>query len=604
MTISSSRALFREFLRQPLRRKHSDDPVAIPSGSFRVYLGLLGEHRRAFLIIFVAACVTELLYLAVPITTRHIIDGVLLNGQLAGAEKLRLLFVIGSVLLVLLVAAQGIDFWRRFFTAVVNGRFVRSLRLRLFSHLMRLPLGKIHELKTGGIVSRLTSDAENLTGLLQMAIISPGVASLRIAITFAILIYWHLPLALVASGFIPPLVYISLIYILRVRPVYRSVSNDRSAQDARTSEVFGGIRAVKAFEMQLSEKRRYNAAQGLMFRKNIFASLRESAVDGIWNFLIPVTSVLIMVIGGVYFLRAETSIGDLVAFQMYSGMLLYPVWRMVFSLSQIQKSMASLDRVLDMLSLEGEENTGNKPMPAVLREICFDRVTFGYRQEMPVLRDISLSLKPSRIYAIVGESGIGKTTLIDLLCRFYKPQHGTIRVNGVQSDRFDLAAWRAGISIVTQDAILFDGSVRDNLQISPRVLSDAQLLRALRGADAQDFIDELPQGLDTLIGERGFRLSGGQKHRLTLARALVKGAPVLVLDEATAHLDTLSEQKIRRQLALLKKNRVVIVITHRLSTVTHADQIIVLSRGSVEAIGKHRDLLHRSRTYKKLWRAQ
>ncbi|HNE19651.1 MAG TPA: ATP-binding cassette domain-containing protein, partial [Turneriella sp.] len=238
------------------------------------------------------------------------------------------------------------------------------------------------------------------------------------------------------------------------------------------------------------------------------------------------------------------------------------------------------------------------------REIRFTDVSFGYRENQSVLRDISLVLKPSRIYAIVGESGIGKTTLIDLLCRFYQPQLGHISLNGVQSDRYDLAAWRAGISIVTQDAILFDGSVRENLLISSRPLSDAQLLRALRGADAQDFIDELPQGLDTLIGERGFRLSGGQKHRLTLARALVKGAPVLVLDEATAHLDSLSEQKIRVQLDKLKKNRVVIMITHRLSTVTHADEIIVLNGGSVEAIGTHRDLLRRSRTYKRLWSAQ
>ncbi len=604
MPVPSSRALYREFISKPLIGKSSDNTVTDQRGTFRAYLSLLGEHRRAFLWIFVAACVTELLYLAVPVTTRHIIDGVLLNGAIATAEKPRLLLLIGGVLFFLLIAAQGIDFWRRFYTSIVNGRFVRSIRLRLFSHLMRLSLGKVHELKTGGIVSRLTSDAENLTGLLQMAVISPGVALLRIAITFGILIHWHLPLAIVASGFIPPLVYISLIYILRVRPVYRSVSNDRSAQDARTSEVFSGIRAVKAFEMQLTEKRRYNTVQGLMFRKNIFASLRESAVDGIWNFLIPATSLLIMVIGGMFLLRGETTIGDLVAFQMYSGMLLYPVWRMVFSLSQIQKSMASLDRVLDMLSLAGEQNTGDLPLPARVSEIQFAGVSFAYRPGQPVLRDISLVLKPSRIYAIVGESGIGKTTVIDLLCRFYQPQRGRITLNGVPSDRYELTAWRAGISIVTQDAILFDGSVRENLLISSRPLSDQKLLRALRGADAQDFIDELPQGLDTLIGERGFKLSGGQKHRLTLARALVKGAPVLVLDEATAHLDALSEQKIRRQLDRLKKNRIVIMITHRLSTVTHADQIIVLSGGSVEAIGKHRDLLRRSTTYKKLWRAR
>ncbi len=615
MALVSSRRLFHQFLieikksrgkketKQSQRVEPPADRAPFRQG-WRAYLVLMADYRRPFALIFFAACATEILYLAVPVTTRHILDGVLLNPKLGYGEKRQLLFYIGGILFATLIAAQAIDFWRRFYTALVNGRFVRALRLRLFRHLMHLPLGQIHELKTGGIVSRLTSDAENLTGILQMAVISPGVASLRIAITFGILMYWHLPLALVASGFIPPLIYISLIYILRVRPVYRSVSNDRSTQDARTSEVFAGIRAVKAFEMQAAEKRRYNLAQGLMFRKNIFASLKESAVDGIWNFLIPVTSLLIMVFGGIYFLRGETSVGDLVAFQMYSGMLLYPVWRIVFSLSQIQKSMASLDRVLDMLQLDRESNTGNLAVPTQIRKVDFKNVEFSYRDGQTVLSGVNLSMQPSRIYAIVGESGIGKTTLIDLLCRFYSPQSGEILLNGKNINEFELSAWRRQIAIVTQDAILFDGTVRDNLFGTDEVFSDADLRRALKAADADGFVHELPDGLDTLIGERGFRLSGGQKHRLTLARALARRAPILVLDEATAHLDTISEQRIRSHLRALSRKRVVILITHRLSTVSHADSIIVLGNGGIEATGSHAQLLKKSLTYRRLWQAQ
>jgi ATP-binding cassette subfamily B protein len=601
MPLSTSRKLFAEFLAQ--NRDKKKPAVAegdIPRKSnFRAYLEILSPYRAAFVRIFIAAVVTELLYLAVPITTRHIIDGVLMRQGLADTEKTRVLIQIGLILFATLVAAQGLDFWRRFYTVLVNGRFVRALRLKLFSHLMDIPLGKIHELKTGGIVSRLTSDAENLTGILQMAVISPSVAFLRIAITFGILIHWHLPLALVAAGFIPPLVYISLIYILKVRPIYRSISNDRSAQDARTSEVFAGIRAIKAYEMQTLEKRRYNLGQALMFRKNIFASLKESGIDGIWNFLIPVTSLFIMVVGGIFFLRKETTIGDLVAFQMYSGMLLYPVWRMVFSLSQIQKSLASLERVLDMLALKGEENSGQADFPRRLDSVAFEKVSFSYREGQPVLKDISFELHPSQIYAIIGESGIGKTTLIDLLMRFYNPDRGKITVNGEDAAMFDLDAYRKKIAIVTQEAILFDGTVRENL-----FAAEEDLAHVLKAADAGEFISELPQGLDTLIGERGFKLSGGQKHRLTLARALAKRAPILVLDEATAHLDTVSEQRIRAHLNRLKKNRIVIIITHRLSTVSHADRIFVLRDGRVEAAGKHAELLRKSRTYQRLWRAQ
>ena len=606
MALVSSRWLFRQFLddtnKQTTEKKQERKQAS--RANLRAYLDLMADYKRPFALIFAAACATELLYLAVPVTTRHILDGVLMNDKLAAGEKRTLLLVIGGVLLAMLITAQAVDFWRRFYTVLVNGRFVRGLRLRLFRHLMHLPLGQIHELKTGGIVSRLTSDAENLTGILQMAVISPGVAFLRIVITFSILVYWHLPLALVASGFIPPLIYISLIYILKVRPVYRSVSNDRSAQDARTSEVFAGIRAVKAFEMQAAEMRRYNLTQDLMFRKNIFAALRESAVDGIWNFLIPITSLLIMVFGGIYFLRGETSVGDLVAFQMYSGMLLYPVWRMVFSLSQIQKSMASLDRVLDMLKVEKETNTGKRAVPQTIRKVDFKNITFSYLEGQPVLKNVTVTLQPSRIYAIVGESGIGKTTLIDLLCRFYLPQEGEILLNGINVAEFDLAAYRRQIAIVTQDAILFDGTVRDNLFGRDEVFSQADLRLALKAADADGFVHELPQGLDTLIGERGFKLSGGQRHRLTLARALARKAPILVLDEATAHLDSISEQRIRSHLRALSRKRIILLITHRLSTVAHADAIIVLGNGGIEAIGGHSALLKKSKTYRALWRAQ
>ncbi|MBS0617818.1 MAG: ABC transporter ATP-binding protein [Spirochaetes bacterium] len=602
----SSRSLFRDFLNHSPTAivAHREKSSAKRTGNVRVYLDLLRPYRTAFIKIFIAACLAEIFYLTVPITTRYFIDGVLMPTHLAREVKLSLLLRIGGALLVALVAAQAIDFWRRFYTVLANGRFVRALRLKLMAHLMEIPLARIHELKTGGIVSRLTSDAENLTGLLQMAVISPGVAFLRIAITMTILIHWHLPLALVAAGFVPPLVYISLVYILRVRPIYRSLSNDRSTQDARTSEVFAGIRAVKAYGMQADERRRYNLVQALMLRKNIFAALKESAIDGVWNFLLPVTSLFIVVIGGIFYLRGEASIGDLIAFQMYSGMLLYPVWRMVFSLSQIQKSLASLERVLDMLALGVEENEGKAQLPRTLESLRFERVTFAYRAGQRVLENISFTLKPSRIYAIVGESGVGKTTLIDLLMRFYTPDSGAITLNGRNISEFDLVAYRRLVALVTQDAILFDGTVRENLLAKENGASTRELAQILDAADAENFVRELPQGLDTVIGERGFKLSGGQRHRLTLARALAKNSPILVLDEATAHLDTLSEQRIRRRLAALKRHRIVILITHRLSTVSHADEILVFKNKHLEAIGVHKTLLQKSPTYRRLWRAQ
>jgi len=574
-------------------------------GGVTRYLALLYGYRAAFAKIFVAACLSELFYLTVPFVSRHMIDGVLLASDISLVTKRSLLTTLGLTLFAALIIAELIDFWRRIYTVRTNGHFVRALRARLYLHLLHLPLSNIYNLKTGGIVSRLTSDAESLTGILQMALISPSVALLRIVLTFVILFHWHLPLALVVMGLLPPLVYISLIYILKVRPIYRSISNDRSEQDARTSEIFTGIRAIKAYGMQLSERKRYNAVQTTMMRKSIKASLVESFVDGIWNFLIPITALAILVVGGFYFLAGHMTIGNLFAFQMYSGMLLYPVWRMVSSLSQIQKSLASLERVTDLLTMNRENVEGKLQAPERIGSLELKKLSFAYTSDKPVIKNISLALEPSHIYALIGESGIGKTTLVDLICRFYTPDAGAILANGSDISEFELQSWRSRIALVTQEAILFDGTVRENLFAGTGYEAPENLNAILAAADANDFISELPQGLDTLIGERGLKLSGGQKHRLTLARALLRGAPILVLDEATAHLDSLSERRIRRNLNQIKRGRIVIIVTHRLSTVSHADEIFVLGKnGGVAARGSHKQLLRSSAAYRRLWLAQ
>jgi ATP-binding cassette subfamily B protein/subfamily B ATP-binding cassette protein MsbA len=459
--------------------------------------------------------------------------------------------------------------------------------------LLHLPLAKLWDMKTGGILSRLTGDVDSTTGLLQMAIMSPAISTIRLLIAIAILISLNWQLALVALAVIPGAMLMSFVSARRVRPIYRVIRKDIERIDGRVGETFSGIRVVRAFRREARELLDYVRGRHGVVRKELFAHRRELGLWTSWGFVVSAVSVVIAWYGGYLFLQGRASVGDIMAFQWYSMLLLNPVWQIVNSFSELQRSLASMERVFEVLTMPDDKPDRSDAIdaPTAVREIEFRDVEFEYREGRPVVRDFNIVVPGGTVVALVGRSGAGKTTVTDLVARFHDPTRGRILVNGMDIRQFRLRTYRDLLAIVQQDVFLFDGSVRDNIAYGRHDASDADVEDAARRANAHEFIVHLPEKYATFIGERGVKLSGGQQQRLAIARAILAEPEILILDEATSNLDTESEQLIQASMATLLAGRTTFVIAHRLSTVRRADMILLLEDGRIVERGTHEALM-------------
>jgi ATP-binding cassette subfamily B protein/subfamily B ATP-binding cassette protein MsbA len=356
---------------------------------------------------------------------------------------------------------------------------------------------------------------------------------------------------------------------------------------------------VRAFRREVRELLDYMQARHTVLRKELFAQRRELVIWTSWNLLLGVVNVAIVWYGGYLNLRGGASVGDIMAFQWYTFLLLNPVWNIVNSFSELQRSLAAMERVFGVLGMEDDkpDKPDAREAPMVVSELRFEDVEFEYREGRPVVREFSVSAPGGFVVALVGRSGAGKTTVTDLVARFHDATKGRILLNGSDIRDFRLRSYRALLALVQQDVFLFDGSVRDNIAYSHTDATDAAVEDAARRANAHEFIVKLPEGYDTFIGERGVKLSGGQQQRLAIARAILASPQILILDEATSNLDTESEQLIQASMATLLAGRTTFVIAHRLSTVRRANLILLMDDGRIVERGTHEDLMRARGTY-------
>jgi ATP-binding cassette subfamily B protein/subfamily B ATP-binding cassette protein MsbA len=618
----SSRRRYQAFV-DAYRAKRLDDPAdpspAAPDApadaphtrpprraTLREYLRWLRPHRWSVAGFVALALAVAGLQMVEPLFMRHIVDQVLLAPGLSRPARVARLNAAGALFLAVVVATQLLSALKDHRQRLLTLRVMLALRRALYDQLLHLPLPRLWEKKTGGLLSRLTGDVDTTTGLLQLAIVSPAIAVVRLAIAIGILLALNPRLALTAIATIPGIMLISLVAAKRIRPIYRTIRKDAELIDGRVGETFAGIRIVRAFRRERQELLEYLRGRHTVIRKELFAQRRELVLWTSWGLIMGAVNVVITWYGGALQLAGRASIGDIMAFQWYTFLLLNPVWTLVNSFSELQRSLAATERVFEVLAMPRDkpDRPDAVDAPAVVHEVALEGVGFEYVADRPVLADITVRVPGGSVVALVGRSGAGKTTVTDLVARFHDPTAGAVRVNGTDIRQFRLRSYRALLALVQQDTFLFDGSVRDNIAYAHPQATDAEVEEAARRANAHEFIARLPEGYATTVGERGVKLSGGQQQRLAIARAFLARPQVLILDEATSNLDTESEQLIQEAMGSLLQGRTTFLIAHRLSTVRRADLILVLADGRIVEQGTHDTLMAANGVYAGMVRRQ
>ena len=535
-----------------------------------------------------------------PLFQRAIIDQVIGNADLA-----RLGLLIG-----LLVGVYGlqqlINAADLFIRHALGERFILDLRVRIYAYLQRLSLSFFERTSTGELMSRVTNDVNALESFVTHGSALTAVDLLRLLGGAIVLLVLDVRLALLVL--LPvPILAISLRYFnTRIRPVYRRIRARLGDINARLQDSLSGIRVIQAFAQEdqalarfSSESESYYEArvEGIRYWATFFPAMRFVASMG---------TVIVLGAGAVMVVNGSLSLGTMVAFLSYVVSFYEPINRLTEIDNIFQEAIAAGERIFELLdeTADIEDAPDAVELPPIEGDVLFDNVHFRYGTGEKVLHDVTFQMAPGTVVALVGPSGAGKTSIANLLCRFYDPMHGRISVDGHDLRQVKLATLRSQVAVVLQDTFLFNATIRDNLCFAKPDASDQELIAVAKAAYAHEFIESLPAKYDTEIGERGVKLSGGQKQRLALARAILADPLILILDEATSSVDAEAEYLIQQALDAVLEGRTALVIAHRLSTIRNADKIIALEEGRIVEVGDHRELMERGGLYSQLYQRQ
>jgi ATP-binding cassette subfamily B protein len=560
-------------------------------------LGFLKPYRSGLLVSIVLAVGSQAAQIALIWITKHVIDQAIAprdSGKLWLSVWLIVGLGVGKALLMV---------GRRLISGKQALAVEMDLRNGLYRHLVRLSFGFYDRHQTGQLMSRATVDLQGVRFFLGYGLIFFFQNVLTIASVTVVLFFFEWRLALIALAITPILATLSYRYSQVAHPTLRDVQQKLADVATVAEENIVGVHVVKAFAQETAEQRKFDERSEAVFLQTLRANRQRALYVPLISFVPLLAQAAVLLIGARYVSHHELSVGGFVAFNLYLGMLVTPLRSLGMWIGQAQRATASGERIFQVM--DEPEEVANRPaareLPAGPGRVAFEHVGFEYLPGRPVLRDVDLDIAPGRTVALIGHTGSGKTTLTSLVPRFYDVTSGRVTIDGVDVRDLTLDSLRRAIGVISQDPFLFSATVRENIAFGAPDLSDDEIEHVARLAQAHEFVRELPNGYDTVIGERGITLSGGQRQRIAIARALAIDPRILILDDATASVDATTEALIRAGLREAMEGRTTFVIAHRLSTIALADEIVVLDDGRVVARGTHDELLESSTVYREIY---
>ncbi|MDG5137368.1 SAV1866 family putative multidrug efflux ABC transporter [Staphylococcus aureus] len=544
----------------------------------------------------------------IPLLIKYAIDGVINNHALTTDEKVHhLTIAIGIALFIFVIVRPPIEFIRQYLAQWTSNKILYDIRKKLYNHLQALSARFYANNQVGQVISRVINDVEQTKDFILTGLMNIWLDCITIIIALSIMFFLDVKLTLAALFIFP--FYILTVYVFfgRLRKLTRERSQALAEVQGFLHERVQGISVVKSFAIEDNEAKNFDKKNTNFLTRALKHTRWNAYSFAAINTVTDIGPIIVIGVGAYLAISGSITVGTLAAFVGYLELLFGPLRRLVASFTTLTQSFASMDRVFQLIDEDYDIKNGVGAQPIEIKQgrIDIDHVSFQYNDnEAPILKDINLSIEKGETVAFVGMSGGGKSTLINLIPRFYDVTSGQILIDGHNIEDFLTGSLRNQIGLVQQDNILFSDTVKENILLGRPTATDEEVVEAAKMANAHDFIMNLPQGYDTEVGERGVKLSGGQKQRLSIARIFLNNPPILILDEATSALDLESESIIQEALDVLSKDRTTLIVAHRLSTITHADKIVVIENGHIVETGTHRELIAKQGAYEHLYSIQ
>jgi ATP-binding cassette, subfamily B, bacterial len=580
-------------------------------GKLRI-IDFIKPHWLSLFLALVAVVGVTLADILEPWPIKIVVDNVLQGKKLSkwaaivveylGNDKLAVLnFALAAVILIAVLGAVS-SYFEKYLTTTVGQWVAHDLRLMLYHRIQRLSLIEHGESRTGDMISRVTSDIDAIQDFINSALLGIVVNLLTLVGMIGVMLYFNWRFTLIALSMAPVLGLVVYFYTRRIKKASRAVRKKESELLSGVAEALSSIQVIQAFAREDYEQRRFNSDSRQSVQAALQARSMKAKLSPIVDIIVAVGTCLVLGYGARLAMRGELEIGVLIVFLLYLGKTYKPMRELTKLTNVVSKAGIAFERIQEVMSVESRvaDMPAACPAPTFKGSIDFDHVSFSYGADIQILKDVSFHIEPGQIAAIVGPSGTGKTTIASLIPRFFDPQSGQIKIDGMDVRGFTLKSLRDQVSFVLQDTLLFSGTIWENIAYGKPDADPLATIEAAQLAQAHDFIMNMPNGYGTMVGERGATLSGGQRRRIAIARAIVRDTPILILDEPTAGLDAASEQAVVQALEHLMKNRTCIVIAHHLGTIRNADVIFVVKDAEVVERGTHEELMALGGVYARL----